>query len=68
MSNKKCYLIVESAEMDGNSEVIASYETSLKEAQNKVRDEQTIYEVSRVWEARPAMEIDEKDLSEVFGA
>ena len=66
MSNKKCYLIVESSE-DGNAEVIASYETSLKEAQKKVRDEQTIYEVSRIWEARPAMEIDEKDLSDVFG-
>ena len=66
MSNKKCYLIIGSSE-DGNSEVIVSYETSLKKAQKKARDEQTIYEISRIWEAHPAMEIDEKSLSDVFG-
>lgn len=50
---------------DENKEVITGYHKTLKEAQKNARDGETIYEISAMWNARPAIEIDKCDLEKL---
>lgn len=59
----KKYIIVKINE--SSEEVINGYFGTLKSAQKAVRDGETIYEISGMWEARPQMELDRKDLKQL---
>lgn len=61
---KSGYIIVESQD---DKQIIVGYAKTLKEAQRESRDNQEIYEISGFWASRPAMELDKKDLEELFG-
>jgi hypothetical protein len=60
----KGYIIVS---VEEDKEVITGWKSSLKEAQKETRDGDTIFEVTGSWDARPAMELDKKDLKDIFG-